>query len=384
LICIHENIYSFPDCQIFTATYFLHHRLKINVKQEIHISMKKDSLDVLSAALAARLRMLNIDSLPISDYDKDYIRSMAPALDYYMEIFACCLRRGIRATGLEPAGITLVDYGGGSGFLSIFAKEAGFGQVIYIDLNPLSVAAVAVLKQQMGAGPDIILAGDSDALVTCCRTRAIFPQLLIATDLIEHVYSLTGFFADLCTVNSRMQLIFTTGSTPFNPLMRSRLHRFMEGCESGTLVTPNYFGRREAFIRRHYPSFSAGQVAEWSRCTRGLVYADICQAIDAGRRPSPSNRFNTCDPETGNWAERILPIRAYRSMLAPHGYMLSVRKGFHNIRRNNRLFALFCRFLNTLIRCSGPAGFLLSPFIILCASPEQKNYPVRSGQSSES
>jgi 2-polyprenyl-3-methyl-5-hydroxy-6-metoxy-1,4-benzoquinol methylase len=332
--------------------------------------MEKDNLSFLSTAWAKRLRVIDYDSLPISDYNKRYIRSIRPALDYYMCIFAHCLRWGIRSAGSEPSALTLIDYGGGSGFLSLLAKEAGFKQVIYIDRNPLSVETVQVLKQQTGTGPDVILVGDSDALASYCRTQGIYPQLLIATDLIEHVYNLADFFADLCTINSGMQMIFTTASTPFNPWVKRRLHRIMTECESGTLESPNYLSKRETFIRQHYPHFSAEQVAVWSRHTRGLIYTDIHKAIRSGHLPLLTDRYNTCDPETGNCTERILPIRVYRSLLAFYGYTLSIEKGFYNVLRNNLLFAVFCRFLNTLIRFSGHAGLLLSPFIIFYCKTE--------------
>ncbi|MDR1919701.1 MAG: class I SAM-dependent methyltransferase [Tannerellaceae bacterium] len=336
--------------------------------------MQTDPLRSLSASLAKRLQAIDYDSLPISDYNKRYISAMRPALGYYLDIFAFCLRRGIEETGLAPAEMTLIDYGGGSGFLSLFAKEAGFGRVVYIDLNPLSAATVEALRQASGTGPDVILRGDSDSLAAYCRREGIAPQLLIATDLIEHVYDLERFFADLCTLNPGMRLIFTTASTPFNPFVRRRLHRFMQGCETGSLVTPNYFSRREAFIRRNYPQLSEREVELWSRRTRGLVYADIRQAIEAKRLPCPPDKYNTCEPETGNWAERILPIGAYRRLLSAYGYRLSLGKGFYNSRRSHRLSALVCRGLNVWIRRSGCLGFFIAPFLVFFAKPTDSNY----------
>jgi hypothetical protein len=338
-------------------------------------------LIALAAAWSERLQAIDYNSLPVSDYNKRYIAAMKPALGYYMEIYARCLRQGIRALGTEPRAITLIDYGGGSGFLSILAKEAGCGQVIYIDINPLSVETAGVLKQQTGTGPDILLTGDSPTLAAYCHTHGIVPQLLIATDLIEHIYKPADFFADLCTINQAMQLVFTTASTPFNPLVRRRLHRFMRGCESGDLVSPNYLSRREAFIRQHYPRFSAEQVNAWSRHTRGMTYADIRKAIDTGQLPSllPAGKYNTCDPETGNWAERILPMRTYRSLLAPYGYHLSVGKGFYNERRRRLLPSIACRLLNVVIRCSGYAGLFLSPFLILWCRPSGKKHDHQLG-----
>jgi 2-polyprenyl-3-methyl-5-hydroxy-6-metoxy-1,4-benzoquinol methylase len=323
----------------------------------------------VAAEWAARLRAIDYDALPISNYNKRYIRAIRPAMDYYMEIFARCLHLGMPGAGPEPAAVTVVDYGGGCGFLSILAKGMGFGQVIYVDLNPLSVETMKVLKRQTGTGPDVILQGSADVLAAYCRTHAISPHLLIATDLIEHVYDPAALFAALCTINHKMQMIFTTASTPFNPLVKRRLHRFMKGCESGAEISPGYRSRREAFIRWHYPHFSSEQILLWSRRTRGLVYGDIRKAIADGSLPLPADAHNTCDPETGNWAERILPMRDYRALLSPYGYTLSVDKGFYNTRRRSLPASLCCRFLNVVIRHSGRAGLLLSPFIVLWCRP---------------
>jgi 2-polyprenyl-3-methyl-5-hydroxy-6-metoxy-1,4-benzoquinol methylase len=189
----------------------------------------RDPLAGLAAAWGKRLRNIDYNSLPLSDYNKRYLAAVKPALDYYMHIYAHCLHQGLRALGMEAAGITLVDYGGGSGFLGLLAKAAGFGRVLYVDINPLSTETAAVLKRQTGTGPDVLLTGDADTLAAYCRAEGIRPQLLIAADVIEHVYDPAAFFARLIAVNPRMQLIFTTASTPFNPLVKGRLRRFMKG-----------------------------------------------------------------------------------------------------------------------------------------------------------
>lgn len=331
-------------------------------------------LAALAAQWGERLREIDYDSLPLASYNKRYLASIKPALDYYLQIYARCLSQGFCALGMEAQALTLVDYGGGCGFLGLLAKAAGAGRVIYVDINPLSVDAAAILKQRAGAGADVMLCGDSAVLADYCRTNGIVPDLLIGADVIEHIYHLPDFFADLYAISPGMQLIFTTASNPYNPMLRRRLHRFMRGCESGKLVSPNYLGRREEFIRRHYPRFPDGQVAVWSRHTRGMRYADIRAAIDAARLPLPADRYNTCDPETGNWAERLLPLRAYRSAAAPCGYTLSVGKGFYNVRRGSRLAGALCRALNALIRYSGRAGLVLSPFIIIGCKPSGKKH----------
>lgn len=86
-------------------------------------------------ALVSQLKAIDYERLPISKYNKRYIARLKPVLSYYMKIYADCILKGLESIGSSPEEITLIDYGGGSGFLSILAKQAGIGRVIYIDLN---------------------------------------------------------------------------------------------------------------------------------------------------------------------------------------------------------------------------------------------------------
>lgn len=333
------------------------------------MKMKENKSD-LTHRWTERLRAIDYNELPISDYNKRYIANLKPALGYFMRIYADCLRKGRQATGLPIADITLVDYGGGSGFLSILAKAMGVGRVIYIDLNPSSVETIRLLKRLTGTGPDVILHGNSDTLADWCAKNEVRPRLLIATDLIEHVYDLSVFFKDLTRINDSMHLLFTTASTPFNPYVQQRLHKLMIGCESGSLESPNYHTARERFITEHFPDLSPEEIETWARQTRGLTYPDIRKAIETKSLPYPEDPYNTCDPATGNWAERILPIAAYEELLAPYRYKLKVEKGFYNAERSNPILSLLFEGINALIRDSGAFGFLLAPFIFLSCRKE--------------
>lgn len=199
--------------------------------------------------LCRHLLAIDYDRLPISGYNKRYIANLKPALPYYMKIYAGCLLKGLESIGSSPEEITLIDYGGGSGFLSMLAKQAGIGRVIYIDLNPDSVDTIRILKELANTGPDIILHGDSDTLADWCSANKAKPQLLIATDLIEHVYDLSAFFANLIAIDNKMQMLFTTASTPFNPYVKRRLHRLMTTWEK------EYYALRLHYIQLHFPAF---------------------------------------------------------------------------------------------------------------------------------
>lgn len=336
--------------------------------------MRKHDLSQTIQSLSERLMQIDYDRLPISDYNKKYISTLKPAMRYYMKIYGACLYKGSQLMDCPVKQATVIDYGGGSGFLSMLAKAAGFSKVIYLDLNPLSVKTIKLLKEETGIGPDVILQGNSDTLAGWCKENKISPNLLVATDLIEHVYNLETFFNDLSGLSSDMQMVFTTASTPFNPYVKRRLHRLMDGCESGTIETPNYYSLRKSYIEKHYPDLSPEDLKQWSIRTRGLIYEDISKAIDMNTPPVLADAHNTCDPATGNWTERILPVEDYQSKLKPYNYVLKIDKGFYNTDRKSKLINMICKSINFLIRASGKMGLLIAPFIFLsCARQPKKS-----------
>ena len=324
--------------------------------------------DIRQAAktLVSQLKAIDYERLPISKYNKCYIARLKPVLSYYMKIYADCLLKGLESVGSAPKDITFIDYGGGSGFLSMLAKQAGIGRVIYIDLNPDSVDTIRVLKALAGTGPDIILHGDSDTLADWCSANKVKPQLLIATDLIEHVYDLSAFFANLAAIDNKIQMLFTTASTPFNPYVKRKLHRLMTTWEK------EYYALRLHYIHLHFPALSPAEAKEAARKTRGLTFPHIRKAVENGSYPLLKDAFNTCDPRNGNWTERILPIETYRSLAKPFGYQVQVGKGFYNTDRPNPISAIISSGINGLIRISGKAGFLFAPFITLYLRNDNK------------
>ncbi|MDR2969974.1 MAG: 50S ribosomal protein L11 methyltransferase [Tannerellaceae bacterium] len=326
----------------------------------------------------ALLSAIDYDNLPISDYNKRYIDRLKPALTYYLKIYSCCLAKGLQHSAQSLSGITMVDFGGGSGFLSIYAKKLGVGNVIYVDLNPLSVETVTLLKKKTGVGADVILHGSSDTLAAWCTENGVSPDLLVSTDLIEHVYNLDTLFSELLGINNRMRMVFSTASNPYNPYIRRRLQRMMHECEHGLLEVPNYYAKRKNYIRQRFASFSEQEVEELAMKTRGLIYADIDRVIKEQQSPVPMDSYNTCDPETGNWAERILPVRSYRSILLKYACEVSVYKGFYNINRTRKWKSFVFGFLNLFIRMSGGIGFLLSPFIVLVCDRKENPHKIQN------
>ena len=322
---------------------------------------------------AAILSEIDYEKLPASDCNEQYICREKPDFIYFLMIYSYCIKKGIQKSKVPLSDITMVDFGGGSGFLSIFAKKLGIGHVIYVDIDLLSIETVTLLKDKTGIGPDTIIHGSSGCLAAWCLENNVSPDLLIATDVIEHAYNLDILFSELTCINGRMRMLFTTASTPYNPYVKRRLHRMMDACEYGTMETPNYYTKRMLYIKQRFTTLSDQEVKDWALRTRGLIYADIDEAVEKNLHLQTLGAHNTCDPETGNWTERIVPVRYYRDLLSKRDYAVSVHKGFYNDQRLQKWKSVACRCINQLIRISGKAGFLLSPFILLVCDRRKDN-----------
>ena len=349
---------------MYYSRFALH--LHKKVIMDLHFkSVIKETATILSE--------INYEELPASDCNEQYIGREKPAFTYFLMIYSYCIKKGIQDSGAPLSDITMIDFGGGSGFLSLFAKKLGIGHVIYVDIDPLSIETVNILKDKTGIGPDTIIHGSSDYLAAWCLENKVSPDLLIATDVIEHAYNLDILFGELTRINSCMRMLFTTASTPYNPYVKRRLHRMMDAYEFGTAETPNYFTKRMLYIKERFTKLSDQEVKDWALRTRGLIYADIDNAVEKNLSPQTLGAHNTCDPETGNWTERIVPIKYYRDLLSKREYTVSVYKGFYNDQRTQKWKSVICQCINLLIRISGKAGFLLSPFILLVCD-KRKGY----------
>lgn len=309
-----------------------------------------------------QLKNIDYDSLPISDYSRQYIKRMLPVIDYYLDIYRRSLRQMIQALGKAPADIAMVDYGGGHGFLSLTAKDMGIGRVIYVDFNPQAVETVMALSKEVGEGPDEVLLGDAGVLRQWCADNGVTPDALLGMDVIEHIYRLEDFFANIYAANPNIFMLFTTGSTPYNPLVVRRLHRIMQADELGHNGQPGFFQLRKEHILKHFPDMKDLEADIWATDTRGLTYPDTLTAVDTHTPYKDIDAYNTCDPATGSWTERILPITAYQALVRPYHATVSVRLGYYNTHRKG-LKGIVSRLANLLLHI--PIARLVAPFITL-------------------
>lgn len=288
---------------------------------------------IYPAELAEHLRSLDIDRLPISQYSRDALRRVVAHYDYYFEIYRRCVEYAIINCEKTPCQLTIVDYGGGHGLFALTAKTMGFAKVIYVDHNPDAVNTVRTLSDRTGVPLDAILCGDTDSLGHWCTENHITPDTLIAVDVIEHIYNLDTFFFALHQSFPSMAMVFTTASTPFNPVVKRRLHRAMVKDE--LRGDHSFFRQRRDHLKNLNPTLSDDELDFWASNTRGLTLDDAATAFSENRPNRLDDPYNTCDPVSGSWTERILPLDHYKRILQPLGYRMNIVPGFYNTHRSS-------------------------------------------------
>lgn len=326
------------------------------------------------SALASRLHSIDLASLPISDYNRRYLERLLPVVDYYLDIYTQGLQQLLKTTGKDARDVTMVDYGGGHGILSLLAVEMGIGRVLYIDINPDSAHTFELLapKVTLNTSNITILCGDTLDLRNYCYSHNILPDFTMGMDVIEHIYCLADFFSEIISVNPRQHMLFTTASNPFNRRIVRRLHKEMTLDEFGDPNRHDPYSRkgflnvRREYIAEHFPDLSSDQLDYWAKNTRGLCFEDILRAVESESPILLLDPYNTCNPATRSWTERILPISDYENLLRSYGYTLQVVNGFYN-SRNRGIKGLVQRRYNRKLMLNKSRS--QAPFLFLYASP---------------
>lgn len=333
--------------------------------------------------LIRELRAIDIAKLNISDYSKGALQRVVNSDTYYFEIYHRCLESINARCNKEISEMAVVDYGGGHGLFSILAKTYGYGNVIYIDNNPDAINTVNALSKKIGVFPDHILEGDSDQFVEWAKCNHTIPDALIAIDVIEHIYSLPAFFKDMNRLSPNITMIFTTASSPYNPFVAKRLHRIMLQDElSGE---NSFFAQRRRYIEDNHPDLTKEELSDWAKSTRGMTFDDVELAIEQNTIPTPTDRYNTCDPQTGSWTERILSIEAYQDIVEQDSRNIQVAPGMFNQYKKG-IKGTLCHIANKLFRLADHSklqfqdkpdgwqriGLVVAPFIYLISSPRTR------------
>lgn len=330
-----------------------------------------------------KLKGVNLETLDISDYNKRYFGSLLGNLHSNLQKYAYILVWSITNIDVPINKLVFLDYGGGSGMLSLLAKECNIGTVIYNDIYDVSARDAELIGKAIGDQADYYIPGDIDDVIDFLNKKSINCNAIANYDVIEHIYDIEEFLKKMSLIsNNNLRVFFSSGANPYNPFIKRKLVKNHHRCE--LIDRERIFGSKkrdpvEAYskIRRELikdlnPKLSEDQVDYLVTATRGLIEYDIKKAVEefstSGtitlKQKYPQYPSNTCDPYTGNWAEHLMDIYQLRNVLQSQNFQADIWRGYYG-DSNTSLKCLAARSLNLLIKSTGRRGLILSPFFTL-------------------
>ncbi len=330
-------------------------------------------------------------SVGLVGYHASYLDHLILHLQYYLKIYCDALESSAQLTNKNVEELTFLDYGCGNGMLGIFAKHCGYKKVICCDLDAGSIEAAQRLSKAMQIQIDHFVQGDVESAEAFCSNNHLKPDLVIGTDVIEHIYDLDHFFSVMKKMNSGQVNIFTTASNPGNPFKVRQLRRLqyrdeitggyrthINMQEDCNIIEEPYLLLRKNIIKDFAPALIESEIEKLAHYTRGKNKADIEKSISeyqvSGTLPIINEHdANTCDPLTGSWTERILPLEVYKKVYADAGFKLKIRNGFYNDLTTSVPKRWILSGLNAFISFGGKPAGIIAPFIILSGAPLEKD-----------
>jgi 2-polyprenyl-3-methyl-5-hydroxy-6-metoxy-1,4-benzoquinol methylase len=325
-----------------------------------------------------KLKKIELNQLSCSPYAKRYLHHLLQNSTYYLSIYAHVLNHAVHNATLPVGQMTLLDYGSGNGLLGIFAKYAGFGKVYLCDIDAAFVEAsqeLSTILEEPISG--FVTGGLKELLLQHPATK---PDVIVGTDVIEHIYDLNVFFDDLQRMNPQMISVFTTASNPDNPIKSASLKKLQIKDETvggdpsdfalaGAEKHEAFVKIREQIIRTAFPALTENTIAALAVATRGLYKPAIIQAVNTflidGSMPVLPVGENTCHPLTGSFTERILPICSYQKIYSTAGFNCRIYNGFYNPHAKG-IKKIINPILNMFVKILGRK---IAPFITLKGTP---------------
>lgn len=334
--------------------------------------------------LTEKLRNLDLQALNISDYSKKYMAFLIDDIGETLGRFEQVIREAISHSKRDVSQLTLVDYGGGVGLLSLLAREIGFKSVIYNDIFEGSCEDVRTISEACSLKLDRIIRGDATDLVYELNTSALCADLIVSYDVIEHVYDVKANFLAFSQLKSMpIAFVYGSGANIRNPFYTRRVKRDQVLVENHarepiyghkpTDSLNSYVNIRRNIILRHAPHLTGSEIDYLAVSSRGLIESDIKSLTTEFQKTGQisykiNHPTNTCDPMTGNWCEHLLDFDWLQSTAQQAGFTTRISKGEYSpLGLSSRSIKRW--ILNSTIRGLGKFGFAFSPFYVLTLIP---------------
>jgi len=339
----------------------------------------KKTLFEAAEKLKSDISFLNLARLKISDYNRDALNHFINNRSYYLSLYISLLDKALRKLNKPVSDSTFIDYGGGCGFLSILAKNSGFGNVIYNDINCQSVSDSEEIACALGTKIDFRIEGNIDRLLTWIHKNNHQYDLICSFDVIEHIYNIEEWISKIATLDGNFALFFMTSANPCNPFISKRLKKLHLKSENigyeknartpdGFLNT-SFLQERKNILLARFPEIGETDLSLIAKGTRGLIKERIELLAEIYFKTGeikyfPDHPTNTCDPYTGSWTERLIDLNELKDFTRSVNLKIRCVNTYYSYN-NNHLINLIKMFLNILIFFSGKENLFFSPSVIV-------------------
>jgi 2-polyprenyl-3-methyl-5-hydroxy-6-metoxy-1,4-benzoquinol methylase len=330
--------------------------------------------------LHEKLSSFGVSAVPISEYSQKYFNQYQKNIHLVLQRTVFILTWSISLYEKQLSDLVFVDYGGGTGFLALLAKELGIGHVIYNDIYDVSCEDARLIADSLRIPADAYVCGDVDELIDYFMKEGVFCDVVASYDVLEHIYSVESFLSKLTTSsNGPSTICMASAANPRNPIIRrnlTKMHLIYEyqsrpkafGHKERDTLRPFYAVRREA-IENYAPELSEREVEILATNTRGKIIKDILASVDEYRETKTfpiraSHPTNTCDPHTGNWQEQLLELDLLMRILKERGVRSRIVRGYYGTNAHF-LKNLMGLGLNLFISGFSGLGLGVAPFFIL-------------------
>jgi 2-polyprenyl-3-methyl-5-hydroxy-6-metoxy-1,4-benzoquinol methylase len=344
-----------------------------------------DDINSAASRLHKKVEVLDGHSLPISHYNKHYFDSYQKDILRVLQRSSFILFLSTSVYRKPLSDLVFVDYGGGTGFLALLAKELGIGTVIYSDIYDISCQDARVIADSLQLVANSYVCGDVDELLDFLQRERIHCDAIMSYDVLEHIYNVESFLHKLVTSpNGPSTILMASAANKRNPFIRKNLgnmhfryeygDRSKEAWHKERDTLRAFHSVRKEIIENYAPELSQKEVEVLAKNTRGKIIGDILECVEEYKKEKslsvkPRHPTNTCDPYTGNWQEQLLELDWLEGILKREGIITRILPGYYGTHAHP-IKNLIGLGLNLFISKFPDVGLGVAPFYIFCGVRE--------------
>lgn len=333
--------------------------------------------------LRDKLLQCDLNTLGISEYNKRYLGNKIKEINNVLELYGRLLQLSFYKSSTPIQLSVFVDYGGGSGLLSLLAKEMRVGTVIYNDIYDVSCNDVRLISSALELPLDHIVCGDIDDMVLYVHKNMITVNVIASSEVLEHIYDVESHFRQLASLSKcQFRVVYASGANIENlryvhnvkkrQIEAEYKNRKKEWGHKERDTLRAFFDVRKDIISTYAPKLSPGQVEWLSRSTRGLIKSQVEKCVAEYLKRGyidyhPTHPTNTCDPYTGNWCEHLINMQWLKNVLQDVGFEVKILPGYYSTQ-GSLLKRDFKIILNKMIYLLGRKGMFISPYYVVYAN----------------